>query len=338
MTSGPVISALFSLPALRCPSTTAFGTARRCESWFSRRFRTSISPYKPVDGPLSASNTRLILFTATDIAAGRRPNRATSSLDIDSDIDLSEYQVSSSDSETSCASSSGNERIAVGPTSELQELISAIKGGLDSLFRISVFIRKFAAQDRRQRASRAKPFDNRADIMYIKDRYPALAEKNEGLAIRLGEANSRRRQYFKYRRDHNDRLSTIRECQDTSEVDRLITRRAGGGIQTTGKTESVVTGRTAPSLFADTEATAFVKGEVPESQVAEPLDVPAAMSVVSFATSIAEASEDELPFPPLPPEADGRSSFMCPYCLTVVQMKKKDTEHQWRFVGISTSS
>ncbi|KAB8252371.1 WD40-repeat-containing domain protein [Aspergillus flavus] len=268
--------------------------------------------------------------TATDIAAGRRPNRATSSLDIDSDIDLSEYQVSSSDSETSCASSSGNERIAVGPTSELQELISAIKGGLDSLFRISVFIRKFAAQDRRQRASRAKPFDNRADIMYIKDRYPALAEKNEGLAIRLGEANSRRRQYFKYRRDHNDRLSTIRECQDTSEVDRLITRRAGGGIQTTGKTESVVTGRTAPSLFADTEATAFVKGEVPESQVAEPLDVPAAMSVVSFATSIAEASEDELPFPPLPPEADGRSSFMCPYCLTVVQMKKKDTEHQWR--------
>ncbi|KAI9368519.1 WD40-repeat-containing domain protein [Aspergillus egyptiacus] len=166
--------------------------------------------------------------------------------------------------------------------------------------------------------------------MYIKDRYPAMAEKNEGLAIRLGEANAGRRQYFKYRRDHNDRLSTIRKCEETSEVDRLIMRRAGEGNQTTRETKSAVTEQTAPTLLADTEVTTVVKGEVPDSKVAQLHDDPAAMSVVSFATSVAGASEDELPFPPLPSEANGQSSLLCPYCLTIVQMKKGDKKHQWR--------
>ncbi|KAL2834176.1 hypothetical protein BDW59DRAFT_156119 [Aspergillus cavernicola] len=270
------------------------------------------------------------LQTATDIATGRRPNRVTSPLDIDPNINLSEYNISSSESDSSSVYSSGMKRNAIGPTSEIQELISAIKSGLDGLFRASVFIRKLTSNDRRQRASRAKPFDNRADAMYIKDRYPALVEKNEALAVRLGEANARRRQYFKYRRDHNDRLATVRESQDTPDLDRLLIRRAGDGNQKTGLAKSVATGQTIPSLFADTEATAFVTGEIPEAQLSGLLDASAAKSVVSFATSIAEASDNELPFPPLPSDADGRSSFICPYCLTVVQLKQGSPEHQWR--------
>ncbi len=42
--------------------------------------------------------------------------------------------------------------------------MSAIRTGLDSLFKASIFIRNLASQDKRVRAAETKPFDSRADI------------------------------------------------------------------------------------------------------------------------------------------------------------------------------
>jgi len=167
--------------------------------------------------------------------------------------------------------------------------------------------------------------------MYVKDRYPLLAEKNKALAARLGEANARRRQYFKYRRDHNDRLSRVPVEKDALELDIMPKKQHEVINQNIGPAKSVLTAQTKPSLFADTEATAFVADAAAEVQMSELLSAPSAMSVVSFATSIAETSDDELPFPPIPAEAHSNSSFLCPYCLTVVQLKHGNTERQWRF-------
>ncbi|KAJ3459553.1 hypothetical protein MRS44_015626 [Fusarium solani] len=106
---------------------------------------------------------------------------------IDSDTDLAEYDISSSDSDSAISSTSsfGDVPQATSSTSEIQELMSAIKISLDYLFKASAFIRKFAPKDKRQRASNTKPFDNRADAMYINDRYPLVAEKNEAGGIEL---------------------------------------------------------------------------------------------------------------------------------------------------------
>jgi hypothetical protein len=249
---------------------------------------------------------------------------------IDPDTDLSGYDISSSESDTSSVLGSDTGRNALAPTSEVQELISAINTGLDSLFKASIFVRKFAPKDKRLRAAKTKSFDNRADVMYVNDRFPSLAHRNATLAARLGEANARRRQYFKYRRDHNERLSTVAIKNDAHNSCDIQKKQSGPIRRDTGPVESVLTIETKPSLLADTEATAFAANAAIQARMAEMYEAPA-MSVVSFATSIAEASGEELPYPPVPAEAQDGSPFLCAYCLTFVQLKREGSEQQWRF-------
>lgn len=284
--------------------------------------------------PLVSCCSLAYTYLATDIATGRRPNRVAGPLIVDSDIELSEYCVSSSESDTSSIQSSGDERNAGVSTSELRELSSAINIGIDNLFKASMFVRKFAPKDKRLRAARTKPFDNRADVMYVNDRYPLLAQKNAALAARLGEANARRRQYFKYRRDHNERLSTVVVKDDAQPSDKTPKKHPeaiAGNSGNVGPAKSAVTGETQPSLFAETEATTFVLDEAARERMLEMDKAAPAKSVVSFATSIAEPSDAELPFPPVPEDAQTGSPFLCPYCLTFQRLKREDFEDQWRY-------
>jgi hypothetical protein len=100
-----------------------------------------------------------------------------------------------------------------------------------------------------------------------------------------------------------------------------------------GPAKSVLTAETPPTLFAQTEATAFEADAAAQAQLKmlEIQQTPIAMSVMSFATSIAETSDEELPLPPVPDEAVTGSAFLCPYCLTFQQLKPVGLEHQWRF-------
>lgn len=135
-----------------------------------------------------------IFSLAISIATGRLQNRFASASIIELDTDFTEYNISFSESETSSILSSDYEENALAPTSEIRELTSAINTGIDALFKTSMFIRKFAPQDKRTRAAKTEPFDKRADVLYVKDRYPAIMRKNAALVGRLGEANARRRQ------------------------------------------------------------------------------------------------------------------------------------------------
>ncbi|KAL5045575.1 hypothetical protein BDW71DRAFT_208117 [Aspergillus fruticulosus] len=257
---------------------------------------------------------------ATEIAEGKRPNRRANPLQVDFD----EYDISSSESDTSSVASLANTAPMTGPITEIEELVSAIELGMDSLFRVSIFIRKFSPKDKRQRSSQTKPFDNRADVMYVKDRYPALERKNEGLAERLGEANARRRQYFKYRRDHNERLSNV-HLEGAINSSLTPGARPGAGGKEPRTIGSVLTAHTTPSLFATSEATAFMPDATADSDLQALLSPEPAMSAISFATSIGEAGDEELPFPAPPEGYREGSSLLCPYCLTVVQVKRGST-------------
>ncbi|KAK0726730.1 hypothetical protein B0T26DRAFT_637497 [Lasiosphaeria miniovina] len=271
---------------------------------------------------------------ATDIISGKRINRTASML-VDSDVDLAEYYISSSDSGSSLSASSAETRDPETSISEIHELMSAIKHAIDSLFKASDFIRKFAPSERRQRASRTSPFDSHADKMYLRDRYPAASRKNEPLVMRLGEANARRRQYFKYRRDHSARLATLPsdemqfanapnpESRSLSNHTKPIEGQAPGP----SADKSAISKATKLTLFAETEATELVMGNLEAATTfLEPTP-----SVASFATSIVEQSDDPLSFPPMPQEALDTSSFICSYCHMVVSMKSsKDKNHQWR--------
>ena len=241
-------------------------------------------------------------FSAIDIATGRRQNRIAVSSSVDVDAEHSEYDISSESDISSIPSSTGEKPLP--PTSEIQELILAIKTGLDSLFKSSIFIRNFAPNDKRLRAAKTVVFDNRADITYINNRYPSLRCRNETLVTRLGEANARRRQYFKYCRDHNDRLSTP-AFQDKTPASHEVSARE------TKSAKLILTEERKSSLFYETEATAFGAAAIAPSRLLD-TDDPPAVSIVSFATSVASSSYEELVFPPVPTEGQTGSPFLYP--------------------------
>ena len=197
---------------------------------------------------------------------------------------------------------------------------------LGSLFKASIFIRTNETRDKRLRAERMKPFDNRADIMYVNDRYPSL-NQNATLVGRLGEANARRRQYFKYRRDHDERLSTV-AVKDNS-VNVKTQRYPEAGVPAPDKTVSTV--ETKPSLLADTEATTFIADEAAQIEMLRMLEAPKAISAVSFATSIADISDEGFSFPSVPVEAENGTPFLCPYCFRFQKLKREGLEHHWRY-------
>lgn len=246
---------------------------------------------------------------------------------VDEGIDASEFDMSSSESDDS----SSEEGLPT-QVSEIETLTTAIKQGVDSLFKASIFVRKFAPKDRRLRATeRTEPFDSRADIMRINEKEPVLRKKNQALASRLGEANARRRQYFRYRRDHHDRLASV-DVKNNDGVPRESQKWMSQGEIEDGQPQ--ISERTRPSLLADTAATTFVFEDHDLMQSSQVDESQPALSVVSFATHVDEPTAAELQFPPTPPEAQEGSPFLCPYCVMIVQLKPGDPEDQWRFVGL----
>lgn len=300
------------------------GALQSSESPLSLEHRLRDAPLVRESILNSLKNLHGSIQAATDIALGKRQNRISEPSITRIDEDLSEYDLSSSESDSASVPSSGGRNI-LAPTSEMQTLISAMNGGLDSLFKTSIFIRKDSSRDRRLRAAEMKPFDSRADIMYVNDRYPSLS-KDTTLAVRLGEANARRRRYFKYRRDHDERLSTVAARGDSDN----IKAQAYPVVSRASPAKTVLSAATKPSVLADTETTAFVANEAAQARVFEMLEAPKAMSAVSFATSVAEISDEELQCPPAPVEAENGSPFLCPYCFQFQQLKREGLEQQWR--------
>ena len=270
-----------------------------------------------------------LCHVATNIVIGKSKNRVADASVTGSDLHASEYDISSGDSDTSSDASSGYTSKALAPTSEIEQLVDAIGLGINNLFKVSIFIRRFAPQEKRSRAATTQTFDNRADVIYVKDRYPLLSHKDPALAVRLGEANARRRQYFKYRRDHDERLSFHSIGKDSNSTAPNLVDPKG---PTTSHTRSGLTQGTKP-----TKATTFMAEATAKLQPFDMDAVNPATSTVSFATDVAESSEEELPFPTLPKEAQMGSPFLCPYCVTVLYLKRDGLELQWRSVAVTTS-
>lgn len=325
--SGQAILVLCTRSSLPCLLNTVFEMLLGSKNLFCIVFQTFIAPFKRVR--LRAILLPLSLYCkATDIALGKRPNRVTKHPVVASDVDPSEYDLYPSESDSSSVSSSSSE-IAPDHTSEMQELMSAIRIGIDGLFKASIFIRNSASTHRRLRAEETKTFNNCADVMHVRDRYPLLKD-NPTLIFRLGEANARRRQHFKYFSDHDERLATASMKDDWANVKAQV----HPGVVSPETAMTVLTGETKPSLLADTVATTFVADDVAQARLLEMPAAQEANSVASFATSIAETLDEDLPFPPVPAEAKNGSSFYCPYCCINQELKHEGVESQWRYEKI----
>ena len=191
-----------------------------------------------------------------------------------------------------------------------------------------MFIRQSSTDNKRLRASKTEPFNNRADVMYVRGRFPSLDSKNPALVTRLGEANARRRQYFKYCRSHNERLSTQPAEESLKPTSR---KELGVSDQRTRSAMSMQETEIRPSVFAETKATRIDPNLIRGDFMLEVQEEKRAASVASFATDVANFDEGQLPFPPVPAEALHGAPFICHLCFTVVQMKSPRIEYYWWF-------
>jgi hypothetical protein len=97
------------------------------------------------------------------------------------------------------------------PLSEISELWRMVGGTITNLMKVSVLIRDGTCRDRYEYALRAAARGNDAavtswDVDHVIAKYPKL-ERRLGLARRLGKANTDRRHFLTYVRDHRNRLA-----------------------------------------------------------------------------------------------------------------------------------
>uniref|UniRef100_A0A0D2XP58 C2H2-type domain-containing protein n=1 Tax=Fusarium oxysporum (strain Fo5176) TaxID=660025 RepID=A0A0D2XP58_FUSOF len=104
--------------------------------------------------------------------------------------------------------------------SELSQIFAAIVEDINCLFRLSVSIHNPSPHDRFKKAcltdtSGYEPFD----VQHVCNK---LSKAPKPIAERLGKAISRRRQYFKYRELHHDKLASGLELDDKDQMQNLF--------------------------------------------------------------------------------------------------------------------
>ncbi|KAG4425045.1 hypothetical protein IFR04_001815 [Cadophora malorum] len=246
------------------------------------------------------------LSDAVLIVKGVRGNKiwelgAMSDSSFDSDLG-SEYNADGSDD------GSVEEKLM---TSELDELLSAIKTANSSLMDISIVIRNTPTRDDYIKAAARYSLDSHWDISHVDAKFGSAKHSNEWLIQRLGKSITRRRQYLTYRKEHHDKLSKDWD-QPAKEIVVLEEEETK-----------------APQTLALTKATTYVAG-LPAAPK-DGSEVGSFETETSYQQTVAgETEEHLLKVPPPPKEAfecipfEFGQPFQCPYCWTEQNMKGRN--------------
>jgi hypothetical protein len=201
---------------------------------------------------------------------------------------------------------------ARGADSECDQLLDGIGGVVDCLLRLSVAISNPAPHDQfKSRAGVMLDFYAPCDIQHVRDKFPGLDARISG---RLGEALTQRRQYFKYRKAHHERLRAGLDAPP------------GFGMDDEGAEKTTVASSLPEHLkdASDWGLSVF--------EALDPRDDRSEALQTSYAPSTSD--HDSLRVPPIPKEyTDG--PFLCPFCQTMVSI---DTRHAWNYVCSLKSS
>lgn len=178
----------------------------------------------------------------------------------------------------------------------MDQLLAEVGHIVDCLLRLSVTLSNPAPHDDFKSTAGAE-IDDFWDIQHVREKFP---HADPGIIQRLGMAMTRRRQYFKYREEHHNKISQGLGSHDEIEV-------AQGGEKTT-------VASSIPRHLKDP-----IDNTMPELDVSQG-------SKTSYVLS--NANQDQLRVPPLPMEfRDG--PFMCPFCFLIVSI---DTGYAWKYV------
>jgi len=170
-------------------------------------------------------------------------------------------------------------------------------------------IRKATPRDRYTKAASVGTFSPDFDIDYVRNKFPSA---NEWLIERLGKANARRREYFKYCRLHHQSLSSLSDPGPGPAISETRLTQRHGAARSEGNFNSV------PSTTASTYLPQMVPAMINHAEEA---------SVKSYARSIVDPESGGLSLPPRPKESEDGSPFECPYCYMI---QEADSDHVWR--------
>ncbi|KAJ8129795.1 hypothetical protein O1611_g3836 [Lasiodiplodia mahajangana] len=174
--------------------------------------------------------------------------------------------------------------------SELDQLSKEIADTISNLLRLSMSLRNPAPHDRFMSTEYAKVrYFEANDKAHVEAKFPRASQT---LVIRLGQALSQRRQYFRYRESHHEKLA--RGLFDSG--------RSEAGAQST-VASSIPRGMRVPG-------TTPVFGELDEDERSD-----TGFSQTSFATTAPDS--ERLRIPPLPKKSND-GPFECPFCFMLI--------------------
>ena len=189
------------------------------------------------------------------------------------------------------------------------------------LFKLSRIIRKPAPYDRYKQLASIEPLPFLFDVMHVQDKFPEVRSR-PFLAERLGKANSQRRDYFRYRRIHKEKLAK----ESRTDLHRRPRNRAssvGSSDDEQTRKQSHPSHKQLQSSLGSTKASTFV----PPPEGVDLLDVDEAsdtgQSETSYATSVNEDDSTTLRVPSIPDTFEEGIGFECPYCYAMQLPKNR---------------
>ncbi|KAF5978676.1 zinc finger transcription factor ace1 [Fusarium coicis] len=202
----------------------------------------------------------------------------------DQELSPAEFSDDDSDDETLKPDTSG--------TSELSQIFAAIVEDINCLFRLSVSIHNPSPHDRFKKAcltdtSGYEPFD----VQHVCNK---LSKAPKPIAERLGKAISRRRQYFKYRELHHEKLASGLELDGKDQIQSTVASSL-------------------PKKLNVNEPISLKEDLDDESDTGR--------SQTSWATSAANPERRKIPA--LPAEAEN-GPFECPFCFVMVSVSSRN--------------
>ncbi|KAG9231767.1 hypothetical protein BJ875DRAFT_106323 [Amylocarpus encephaloides] len=202
---------------------------------------------------------------------------------------------------------------------KLEDQVRAIVAANASLMKLSMIIRSPATRDDYVKAaSRFDTWNPFADIGHVKEKYGSAKHSTDWLLERLGKAITRRRQFLRYRNEHNEKL--LGHSQDD---------------------EAIQHSKPEKTIFVSTKATTFVGENVvqniraPASDGGNSFASQTSYEATVFGTNVAPRmltvpSPPKFAFPNIPFKYG--EAFQCPYCFTeqVVKGKSAWKKHVFR--------
>lgn len=173
-------------------------------------------------------------------------------------------------------------------------------------------IRNPTPRDRYKRLASIEPLTSFYDVWHVREKFPEV-KKRLWLAERLGKANAQRRDYFRYRRIHKEKLA--------KEYEQRMNEQAASPMkqedQEAGREYDAPRSIRPESSLGSTKASTYVppSTDIDIEKIEEASDT--GQSDTSYATSVDEENFKVLHVPPPPAEFDEGLPFECPYCYTI---------------------